>query len=354
MKNKRVISLLIGIFLLLSIPVTIFLVLQSQELRKKAAPATVISVQPSAVSKQLNDTFSVAVAINTGDNTVSAAELIITFDSSILEAHSLSAGDFLTVVLVPGAVTATTATITLGSPPATPKKGSGTLATVSFKAKGVAGSTQIGFGSGTRVAGIGEQGDVLVGKTPGTVVIAEESAPSATPTPIPTPTPTPPTSPPDPDDTPTPTPTPLSDDSADDDTLPPPTATPTRATQEATTASLRLLKPPDGSVVKTNKPTFQGTAALGSTVTIVIFSEPVTGVVTADASGRWSFTPSDPLADGVHTVQLSEQRTDGTTRTITAKITVQTKPVPVSGVVETTLWIISLGVGVLLLGIAGM
>lgn len=120
--------------------------------------------------------------------------------------------------------------------------------------------------------------------------------------------------------------------------------------QTTTTASLKLQTPTDGSVVKTDSPTFQGSAAPGSTVTIVIHSEPITAVVTADASGRWSFTPSDSLDDGVHTVQLSEQRTDGTTKMAAATIIVQTKPVPVTGGAAATLLIISLGVGVLLLG----
>lgn len=344
MRVRRILFLLLGLLLLVSIPVTVYIVQQRQELRKKAAPATVLSIRPGTMTKAPDETFSVTVEIDTGENTVSAAEIVVFFDGNMLEAEAINAGDFLSTVLVAGSVTATTATITLGSPPTAPKRGSGTLATVSFVAKGATGTSQISFGAGTRVAGIGEQGDVLVGKTPGTVTIAQESDPTATPTPTPTPTPStdedssedPGTS--DGDDTNT--------GQRSQSTSTTPSPTPTRAAS----APLTLQSPPDGSIVKTNTPTLRGTADPNSTVTIVINSDPITGVVTANSSGRWSFTPSEPLPDGVHTVQVSQVRADGTSKTVEASITVMTNPVPVTGGADATLWMIRLGVGFLLLG----
>ena len=177
------------------------------------------------------------------------------------------------------------------------------------------------LGSATKVAGINESTDVLTTRGAfGIVTITSNSVqPTATPTSL---------------NTSTPTPTPI---------------------QGGEATPLTLQKPSDGSVVQTNTPTFQGTASPGSTITIVIFSDPITGVVVADAQGRWSYTPTVALAEGVHTVQITEARLDGTTNTVEIKITVQkTEPIPVSGSGEATLWIISIGIGVFLLGVFGI
>lgn len=324
--KKKIIGLLIFLFLLVAIPVSVFVVRQQQELRKKAAPATTLSISPASLSKSPQETFSINVLIDTGENTVSAADLVITFDSSKLQAQSIMAGDFLTTVLVGGSVTESSASITLGSPPATPKQGTGILATVAFKVIGTSGSSQIGFGSGTQVAGVGEQGNVLVGTTPGNIMIIAEGEPT------PTPTPTLP-----PDVTPTPSPT-----------SPPPTPTP--GTGGGSTGP-SIVDPASGAVVNSNQPLIQGKGAPGSTVTVVIYStDPITGIVTVDASGNWSYTPSSPLADGSHTINVTQQDLGGSTQTTSSTFTVQTGAVPVSGNATVTLWLLAAGVFTLLLG----
>lgn len=333
MKSKRFISLSLGLFLLLSIPITIFLVLQRQELRKKAAPATSLEVKPATETVTVGEEFTKTIAIDTGENTVSAAVVEVLFDKTKLKATKIEAGDFITEILRAGVITEDKASITLGSGPGRQKKGLGTLAKVTFQALEEGENIRLTLGPSTKVAGIDESTDVLTTRGVfGTVTIASTSVqPTATPTPPGTPTPTP-----------TATPT----ESV--------TSTPT-LTQGSEAKPLTLQKPSDGSVVQTTTPTFQGTASPGSTITIVIFSDPITGVVVADAQGRWSYIPTVALAEGVHTVQISEQRLDGTTNTAEVKITVQkTEPIPVSGSGEATLWIISLGIGFLLMGVVGI
>ncbi len=321
MKSKRVISILGGIFLLLSIPITIFLVLQRQELRKKAAPATSLEVKPATESVKVGDVFTKTIAIDTGENTVSAAVVEVLFDNTKLKATKIEAGDFITEILQAGVIIEDKASITLGSGPGKQKKGSGTLAKVTFQALAEGVNIRILLGPATKAAGIDELTDVLTTRGVfGTVTITSDSLePTATPTPT---------------NTLTPTPTPI---------------------QEEEATPLMLQNPANGSVVQTNRPTFQGTASPGSTITIVIFSEPITGVVVADAQGRFSYTPTVALAEGVHTVQITEQRLDGTTKMVVATIIVQTtNSIPVTGQAGATIWIIILGVGILLMGITGI
>ncbi len=321
MKSKRFISLSLGLFLLLSIPITIFLVRQRQELRKKAAPATSLEVKPATETVKIGDVFTKTIDIDTGENTVSAAVVEVSFDPAKLNATKIEAGDFITEILQAGVIIEDKASITLGSGPGKQKRGTGTLARVTFQALAEGVNIRITLGPATKVAGIDESTDVLTTRGAfGTVTIATDSLePTATPTPL---------------STPTPTPTPI---------------------QGGEATPLTLQKPSNGSIVQTNTPTFQGTASPGSTITIVIFSDPITGAVVADAEGRWNYTPTVLLAEGVHTVQITEERLDGTTNMTEATITVQkTEPIPVSGGAEATLWIISLGVGMLLMGLAGI
>jgi hypothetical protein len=156
-----------------------------QELRRKAAPATTLSFVPANSTAQRGATFTLDVVVDTGENTISAVDLTVLFDKDKLKAQSIAAGDFLTTVLVAGAVTDTQAKITLGSPPTSPHKGKGKLAIVTFQAKGE-GTTQVRIDDATQIAGIDEQGNVVVGKTPATVTI-EGGGGGPQPTPTPTP-----------------------------------------------------------------------------------------------------------------------------------------------------------------------
>lgn len=145
---------------------------EPQELRRRAAPATTLSFSPSSVSVRPGDTFALAVRVDTGDNTISAADIRLSFDQTKLAAEEMVASDFLPVVLVAGSTSPGKATIVLGSQPTSPKKGSGTLATVKFRATALpTTNTTVNFADGTQVAGLGEQGNVLTGKTLATVTI---------------------------------------------------------------------------------------------------------------------------------------------------------------------------------------
>lgn len=174
LNNRRVLLTILGIVILIvAIAAGVFLVQRQQELREQAAPSTTISLLPASVNADIGQTFNLSVAIDTGVNTVTAAEVHVTYDPQIVQAQSVSPGGFLPVVLLPASTDNTTGkvSITVGSQPTDPKQGTGTLATITFKALS-AGNANITFSAQTKAAGVGEQGDVLIGKSPATVLIA--------------------------------------------------------------------------------------------------------------------------------------------------------------------------------------
>lgn len=81
--------------------------------------------------------------------------------------------------------------------------------------------------------------------------------------------------------------------------------------------------PADGSVVGTSTPTFTGTAAPGSTVTVTVVDNGVTSTFTgtADASGNYSITASSPLPDGTVSYSVTDTSSTGVTSAPTASET---------------------------------
>lgn len=213
---KKITSILVFALLLVAIPIAVVYNNQQKEIRSHASPATILSFNPSSPAQKANDTFTLDVMVNTGSNTISASKLVINADGEKVKITGITAGSFLTNTLIDPVYTDTRASITLGSPPASPKQGTGTLATVSFQVVGTSGISQITF-TGSQIAGISEDTNVLSQSVPATITIVESVNPTATPTQIITTTPVP-----------TATPTPV--DSSGN-----PTATPTQATQHSPT-----------------------------------------------------------------------------------------------------------------------
>jgi hypothetical protein len=154
-------------------------------------PAKVVnlSISPTPVTTQVGQTFTVSLNMNTGTDSVSAADVHVSYDQTKLQVQSVTAGTFLPVVLAAGAFdnTAGSASITVGSQPTTPANGTGTLATVTFKALAT-GSTAINYLSTTQTASVGKSGNTLNTATGSNVTINPAATTSPTPTPTPTPT----------------------------------------------------------------------------------------------------------------------------------------------------------------------
>lgn len=325
MKMKVVV--IIGILLLLiAVPVGVFYMRKEQDIRSRAAPASTLSFSPSSASKQLGDTFSLDVIVNTGTNTISAADLVINSDATKVKITGMTVGSYLTTTLLAQSHTDSRASVTLGSSPTSPKQGTGTLATVTFQVVADTGTAQITF-TGSQVAGIGEQGNVLSGTTPATITMSADIG-TATPTVTPIPT-----------TIVTLTPTPVTGGTQITTT---PTPTPATETQQ-----LSITYPSEGETFSTATPTFTGKATAGSSVTVTIYSDPITAVVTADNTGQWTYTPSIALADNQHSITVMALAADGTNSTVSKTFYVLTSSVPVTGVMDYL--ILPAGTGILLL-----
>ena len=327
--------LIVSILLVIvAIPVTVYLVSQRQELRKKAAPATTLSLVPASITKTVGSEFSMEVQIDTGDNQVIAAELHVSYDPTYLEATTITNGVLFPNVLTSGRVESGQASITVGAPSnVQPVTGRGTVAVIQFKALAPSASPiSLRFAESTLVSGLGEEStNVLTTTRPATLTIVgneeESSGLSATQSAS----------------------LDLSDESGQ---------APIQSGQDASdsgqeasqAASLEILTPTAQSPSQSQTPTIKGTAAPGSKVTLTIYSEPITVVVTADANGNWVYVPQTPLAPGPHTIVVTAG--DGSVTTTESFVVATDSGVPVSGTFELTILLMSLAFLLIGVGIA--
>lgn len=313
---KKIIFIVIFILFLVAIPVTVFFVGQQQDLRSKAAPATALAFNPSVITKNLDDVFSLDVMIDSGGNNIAVAELHIIYDATKLEALSISNASLAPYIVASGTVGGGTASITVRAKSTEePITGTGPIAIVRFKAIAATETpVQIKFDTTTFVSGLGEsQPNVLVGTTPAMVTITGEAQDGTVVSPTPT----------IPSETATPT--------------PPVTPTPTLQATQSATLTVQIQEDEEGLV--SSRPRIEGQAPPGATVTIVIYSDPITVIVTSDANGNWVYTPTTTLASGPHRLTVTAIALDGNTETTSSAFTVSGmnavggngEPMPASG-----------------------
>lgn len=331
---KKIVLIVIAILTLLAIPATVFLVSQSQELRKRAAPATTLTLSPTSVTKKVGEKFTLEVKIDTGENQVVTAEINLTFDPEKLEAKTIKNGTLFPNILSDGTVGPGTASIQVGAPnTAQPVTGTGTAAVIEFMPLANTDTpVSVRFASTTFVGGLGESSaNVLVGTTPARVTITDGTlSPEATGSGALVPTPT------------------LADEEE------------STSGAQATSSAVIIQTPLKNKSVADEQPTITGKAPPGSTVTLVIRSEPITVTVKADANGNWSYTPTVPLEDGSHSVVASAlDPVTGQTQTASTSFVVAAagpegsteSATPVAGAMETTILLVGLGMLVFLSGL---
>ena len=171
---KRVVFIIVGLITLIAIPATVFLSMRSQELRKRAAPATNIALSPASVTKAPNEEFTLEARLDTGDNQVVAAQINILYDATKLEALTINNGTLFPNIISSGVIGNGTASIAVGAAnTTTPIHGTGTAAVIKFKALASTTSpVSIRFANDTYVGALGEGSvNVLIGSSPTTVTI---------------------------------------------------------------------------------------------------------------------------------------------------------------------------------------
>jgi hypothetical protein len=341
---KRIVLIIVSLVMILAIPITVFVAMRSQEVRKKATPATTLTLTPTTISKSVGEEFTLEAHMDTGTNQIVAVDLALSFDPTMLEALWIHNGTMFPNILSSGVVGNGTASIALGATnTTTPITGTGTIATIKFKAL-AATSAQVAvrFSSETFVGALNEGStNALTSSIPATITIGGSSST---------------------DTTITPTPTTATNSSITPTITPTGSITPTLAitpTNGATPSAVTIDSPLKNESVTTVQPTIEGKAPAGTTVTITVYSDPITVTVIADANGNWSYRLAEPLTSGPHTVVVAAQDpTTGVSHTATLAFVVSTgdengasgSAIPISGTTENT--IILLGIGMLFI-IAG-
>lgn len=284
---KKIVLLLVSVILLIAVPVTVLFVKQRQDVRKRAAPATTLTLSPSTITKKVDETFSLEATIDTGENNVVSVALHLVFDPAKLEAQTITNGPLFPSILTSGTVDRGVASITVGaSDSKKPVNGSGSVAVVKFKAlERTDVPVAVRFAANTFVGGLDEATNVLVGSSPASVNITsdESSAQSTLGS------------------------SPLATSSAQKQagselSLEKDQKATTSA--EATSSAVQITSPSESESVD-DTPTLKGKAPPGATVTITIYSEPITIVVTADTNGNWVYTPTQPLEPGPHNIVVT-------------------------------------------------
>lgn len=178
-KSRVFISLLTFVLLIGGLAAAVTLTGQKQEIRQRAAyTGPTLAMNPATLTKNVNETFAIGLLLHTGDETVSATRLHISYNPQFLEAQSIQAGSYLPVVLAQGAITNGQASIVLGSQPTDPKQGTGILATITFRAKS-AGTSAIAYTNATQIASIGKTTNTLSGSTGANITISASTVPTA-------------------------------------------------------------------------------------------------------------------------------------------------------------------------------
>ncbi|NIT03515.1 hypothetical protein GTO10_01065 [Candidatus Saccharibacteria bacterium] len=190
--KQKVLAIVVLFVMLASIPVGVYLVKKRQEIQLRAAPSTVLSLEPAAETYGVDEVFTINVQIDTGTNIVAAADIDLSYDPQVLSAEDITSGTFFDSptqppnelrkdLNTPGKIY-----YSIGS--LAPKQGSGTLASISFK--GIAeGTSAVTFDDTSQVGDVAdpEGGNVLANTIPGSYLIAEGGI-AGTPTETPTPT----------------------------------------------------------------------------------------------------------------------------------------------------------------------
>lgn len=216
MKGKKlIVAIVVVVVLVVGVIAGILLVRRSQDIRRKAAPATTLKVSPSTQSKLPGQSVTFTILMDTGENEVTGVDLSLNFDTSAIEITSVIKGSGISIFdqitkdeIDNDAGTVSYSAFTLNATSAVSGAFLEALRiTGEVRETATAGTYQMVFFPTSSVTGV-DGDNVLLTDTPGSLSVLALAASST------------PTASPDPDASPSPTATPTATASAT------PTATP--------------------------------------------------------------------------------------------------------------------------------
>ncbi len=145
-------------------------------------PNADLTIVPVIANVSAGQTFNLAVDVNSNGDSISAAQLELTYDTTKLAIQSVVQGPMLPVLLSSGQANNGIISITVGSQPTSPVTGVGTLAVITAKAL-VAGTTLIDFTANTKITATGKNINDIKTKAGSQVVIGATVTPTPNPSP---------------------------------------------------------------------------------------------------------------------------------------------------------------------------
>lgn len=364
--KKIIFSIGILLLLLVSIPVTVFLVQQQQDIRNRASTPqgqATVSLSPARISIPAGQTITVSVSFKTGGIAISAIAIRLSYPYSgttpeiSVDPASIKANPSLTenswacplvkaVTPKDGIVNVDIACATT-NPQGFSTSTDTQLATFTLKAERMPATnpTILKFDPvESKITKKADSQDTLLTPTSTgeyTITASSQGGSSGSPTATPIPTAPSITSP-----TATPTPTGAPTTRTQTSTSAPQASQPTLPPLVPVTLASAIL----GKTLTDPRPTFRGKASPGAKVTIVIESNPITGTVYADTYGNWSWTPTEDIPQGSHKITITAVDEQNRTTQTFATFTMAPAQLPVTATSWPTLIIAGAGMFLLVLG----
>lgn len=194
-KNRQILlSLSLLVLLFGGLAVALLSMKTTQDTRSRATlTGPKLALAPATKTGTIGETFSVGMTINTDADSVSAAELHLSYDPTTIQIVNFTAGTLLPVVLVPETHANGSIAVTLGAQPTAPFKGAGIVGTWNIKIL-AAKQSALAITSATQVAALEKNTNALVSAT-GINITGTQAGTTPTPTSAHTGTPTPTTIP---------------------------------------------------------------------------------------------------------------------------------------------------------------
>ena len=198
MNKTKIILAIIGVFVLIGgVVAGLMLVKNNQDIKEKAAPATVMYITPAAQSKAPESDFTFSINIDTSANAVTGVDIRINFDPKAIQITSLQKGTGASNLdqTIANTFDNTTGSIayaifTLDGSKAISGSSIEILkVNATVKPSASAGNYNLSFNPTTAASATQEGQNVLISKTPATLTVVTSPNPTAAPTATPIATP---------------------------------------------------------------------------------------------------------------------------------------------------------------------